>query len=338
VTTRTLERIAERSGCQIVGDELVGFKYIAHVLESLEKDGSYGTVRGHSRDLILAAEESHGVLLTPEIRDKDAAGGALLLCELLGQLQSRGQHLPEYLDRLILESGNYRNASRGVVMRGIQGVQHLAGMMQSLRSAPPGEFDGMKVVRATDFLDGSHGPIRSESERLSRNLLIYDFEAARVIIRPSGTEPKAKIYVELECGKVAGASSRAAGVARANRLGDAVLQDCIHRIGYRLSASALLLPDNVDLELKRDFDSSLRLDVQGAAERSSQDPSWDLAAWLRERLEPYGAGADPLEGTAPAVAHMLNELAAAAGPETGDVLRSLEHNVRAQIQPAAWFF
>jgi hypothetical protein len=186
------------------------------------------------------------------------------------------------------------------------------------------------------LLDGSHGPIRSESERLSRNLLIYEFEAARVVVRPSGTEPKAKIYVELECGKVAGASDRAAGAARANRLGEAVLQDCIHRIGYRLSASALLLPDSVDLELKREFDSSLRLDLGGAAERSLQDPAWDFAAWLRERLEPYGSGADPLEGTAPAVAHLLNELAAAADPGAADVLRSLGQKVRARIPPAAW--
>jgi phosphomannomutase len=198
VTTRMISRIAEMVGCALVPDLLVGFKYIAHVLLSLEREGRYGGVHASPADLVLAGEESHGILLTPEIRDKDAAGGALILCELVAQLRARDRYLPEYLDSLSLECGNYQNAARSIVMRGIRGSQMLAQMMQSLRDHPPAALGGAPVLRSRDFLSEEHGPLRGDTERLSRNLLAYDLDSAQVVVRPSGTEPKAKIYVDFE--------------------------------------------------------------------------------------------------------------------------------------------
>lgn len=335
VTTRMIERIAQRAGCRLVPDLLVGFKYIAHVLHSLESGNRYGDVSGSHLELVLAAEESHGVLLTPSIRDKDAAGGAVILCELLAVLQARGQHLPEYLDTLSASCGNYHNVSRSIVMRGIQGVKNLASMMQSLRAAPPVAFLGRPVIAAQDLLDPQHGPLRSESERLSRNMLIYELEAARVVIRPSGTEPKAKVYVDLE-GEKAGAASRAQGAEMARSLAEAVLADCIGRIGYQLSPSALLLPDAVDLELKRSFDTSFRADLAAQAEwLATQDQAAQLA-WLRKKLEKFGSGADPIEATSAALEHLLERLALEAPALLGAMWRSLAGAVKQAVAPAAW--
>ncbi|MCP5110801.1 MAG: phospho-sugar mutase, partial [bacterium] len=121
VTSRTLDDICRRGGCQIVPDLLVGFKYIAEVLGSIERTGEYDGVTGTLTDMVMAGEESHGLLFTPEIRDKDAAAAALLLCELASKLASRGGTLPEYLDRVVLECGNFVNVARSIVLRGIPG-------------------------------------------------------------------------------------------------------------------------------------------------------------------------------------------------------------------------
>jgi phosphoglucomutase len=335
VTSRMIERIAQRAGCSLAPDLLVGFKYIAHVLHALETEGRYGEVAASHLDLVLAAEESHGVLLTPGIRDKDAAGGAVILCELLAGLQARGQSLPEYLDALSAACGNYHNVSRSIVMRGIQGVKNLADMMRSLRAAPPAAFGGMPVLHATDLLDPQHGPLRSESERLSRNMLIYELEAARVVIRPSGTEPKAKVYVDLE-GEKAGAAGRARGAEMARTLAEAVLADCIGRIGYRLSPSALLLPDAVDLELKRSFDASFRADLAAQAAWFATQPPAGQLAWLRKRLEKFGSGADPIEATRAALVHLLGDLALESPAPAGETWRSLAAAVEDAVPPTAW--
>ena len=217
VTTRTLRRIAERAGCRIVGDLLVGFKYIAHVLDCLEREGRYEDISAVPSDLVMAGEESHGVLLTPAIRDKDAAGGALVLCELVAQLRARGRLLTDYLDAFELECGNHQNAARSIVMKGIRGATLLAEMMRSLREQPPAELGGMPVLRARDLLAPEFGPLRSDTERLSRNFLVYDLEAAQIVVRPSGTEPKAKIYVDVEGSKLPGAAATAPRRLRAIR-------------------------------------------------------------------------------------------------------------------------
>jgi phosphoglucomutase len=310
VTTRTLTRIAERCGCRIVGDLLVGFKYIAHVLHLLETEGRYGDVAAAPSDLIMAGEESHGVLLTPAIRDKDAAGGALVLCELASQLRAGGRLLTDYLDALELECGNYQNAARSIVMKGIRGAALLAEMMGSLRQHPPAEFGGMPVVRARDLLSPEYGPLRSETERLSRNFLIYELEAAQVVVRPSGTEPKAKVYVDVEGARLPGeaAHNRAAAAQFAGDLALRIATECVARVGYHLSPSAALLPDHIDLDLKAAFDTSFRADLIAASGTLCSLAPEEQLSWLRRRLAPYGSGSDPLESTGTAVAHLVRTL------------------------------
>ena len=310
VTTRTLRRIAERAGCRIVGDLLVGFKYIAYVLDCLEREGRYEDISAVPSDLVMAGEESHGVLLTPAIRDKDAAGGALVLCELVAQLRARGRLLTDYLDAFELECGNHQNAARSIVMKGIRGAALLAEMMRSLRDQPPAELGGMPVLRARDLLAPEFGPLRSDTERLSRNFLVYDLEAAQIVVRPSGTEPKAKIYVDVEGSRLPGAAAtaRAASAQFAAGLAARIAAECIARVGYHLSPSAALLPDHIDLDLKAAFDTGFRADLIAAAETLRSLPPAGQLAWLRRTLAPYGSGSDPLASAGPAVSHLVRTL------------------------------
>jgi phosphoglucomutase/phosphomannomutase len=338
VTTRMLHRIADLSGCSIVPDLLVGFKYIAYVLHCLERDGCYEGIHASAGDLVLAGEESHGVLLTPKIRDKDAAGGALVLCELLSQLRAQNKYLPEYLDTLALQCGNYVNVARSVVMRGIRGSELLARMMRSLREDPPVAFDGMPVLQIQDFLSDEHGPLRSDTERLSRNLLVYRLEKSQVVVRPSGTEPKAKVYVDVEGAKLADARNRKKAADYAKHLAADVVDQCVGRIGFHLSPSANLLPDYVDLDLKDLFGKGFPNDLLAAADRLSHQSPAELLAWLRERLAPYSAGADPLDATAPAVTRLLGDMADEVhNPAIKGALHALQQTVEeAPAAPVEW--
>jgi phosphoglucomutase/phosphomannomutase len=314
VTTRTIANIAQRAGCQIVGDLLVGFKYIADVLYQLEITGRFQEIDAAPSSLVMAGEESHGVLMTPEIRDKDAAGGALILCEVLSQLRAKGQLLTGYLDALALECGNHQNAARSIVMKGIKGVGLLADMMRSLREKPPTAFGGQPILRSRDLLATEFGPLRSDTERLSRNFLVYETAAAQIVVRPSGTEPKAKIYVDVEGAKLPGAAagSRPEAARFARNLAGAVSDDCIGRIGYKLSDSAALLPDYVDLDLKAGFDRDFTPELnRKVPELVGMTPEAQLA-WHRERLAAFGAGSDPLATAGPALSHLLKTLGAGA--------------------------
>jgi phosphoglucomutase len=337
VTTRMLQNIAQQSGCAIVPDLLVGFKYIANVLLCLERDGQFEGVVARASDLILAGEESHGVLLTPLIRDKDAAGGALVLCELVSQLRMEGRRLPEYLDALAMACGNYQNLARSVVMRGIRGATLLERMMRSLREQPPQEFGGMPVLRRRDLLSPEHGPILSETDRLSRNFLVFELEQAQIVVRPSGTEPKAKIYVDVEGAKLPGVLDRPGAAAFARRLAEKVLDDCIGRIGFHLSTNAHMLPDYLDLDLKADFDKSFRGDLVTALGKLSGQTETKQIEWLRERLKPYGGGSDPLGPTAATLDALFDELSGEAGSAAErETLQSLKRAVAAARTPVDW--
>lgn len=200
VTTSLVTRIARHFKAQIVDDLLVGFKYIADVLWHLEQEGAYGDVKGTPDDFVLAVEESHGVLTTPHIRDKDAAGAALLMAELALDQKRRHQTVVNYLERLACEFGYFRNEGVSVFMRGLEGKQQMARMMDRLRKTPPHTIAGLEVTEFEDLRDenGRFGPLKGATDAASRNVLVFRCgERARVVLRPSGTEPKAKMYLEV---------------------------------------------------------------------------------------------------------------------------------------------
>jgi phosphoglucomutase/phosphomannomutase len=199
VTTGQVTRIARHFKAQVVEDLLVGFKYIADVLWHMEEDGAYEEVRGTPDDFVIACEESHGILVTPRIRDKDAAGAALLLAELALDQKRKGLTVLDLLDYLNKQFGYFRNEGVTVAMTGLQGKQDMARMLDALRATPPKQIGGLKVTGFEDLRDegGRMGPLKGATDAASRNFLIIRLgDRARVVLRPSGTEPKAKTYVE----------------------------------------------------------------------------------------------------------------------------------------------
>lgn len=208
VTSSLVDTVARAGGAEVVGDLLVGFKYVAEALRILEEEGSYRGIRADEVEFAAGIEESNGCLLTTAMRDKCAAGGALLLAEAAAAAKAQGRTLVDVLDQLKLEHGYIVNTQINVRFPGATGQAGMQRLLDGLRSTPPTALCGRQVVQFTDHRDpnGRFGPIRSATDAASRNVLVFTLgagscdEGARVILRPSGTEPKLKVYVEL-CGQ-----------------------------------------------------------------------------------------------------------------------------------------
>lgn len=208
VTTRLLGAIvARRNASQraegsdagepawIVDDLLVGIKHIAAVIDTLERTGRYEQVSGRPTDVVFAAEESHGVMLTPRVREKDAAPAGLLLATLSARLRGQGRNLVDYYCDVLEDVGAHADAARAVVLPGVQGATDRDRLMTSLRHEPPRHVAGQPVTRIVDYWNVEHcGPFLSETDRRARNLLCFQTPTGTVIIRPSGTEPTIKLY------------------------------------------------------------------------------------------------------------------------------------------------
>jgi phosphoglucomutase len=200
VTTSMVGRIARSFNTQIVENLLVGFKYIADVIWHLESSGSYEDVQGTPADFVLGAEESHGLQTTPEVRDKDAGGAAVLLAEMALEQKRQGRTVPQYLEALSRQYGYYRNEVLNIIMTGIEGKSNMVRMLDALRTNPPKTIGGLAVTSFEDLRDpnGRLGPIKGATDAASRNFLIFRIgDLAKVVLRPSGTEPKAKAYLEI---------------------------------------------------------------------------------------------------------------------------------------------
>jgi phosphoglucomutase len=249
VTTSLVTRIARHFKAQIVNNLLVGFKYHADVLWHLEKEGAYEDVRGTPEDFVIATEESHGILVTPHIRDKDAGGAALLMAELALAQKRQGRTVLDYLEALFRQFGYFRNEGVPVVMTGILGKKNMGRMLDALRADPPREIAGLAVTAFEDLRDpnGRMGSIKGATDYAARNFLIFRLgERGKVVLRPSGTEPKAKAYLEV-CSPPcpAGASAEAwQKTCRevdelARRVTRDFLRQALGRIGLDLSAAGI---------------------------------------------------------------------------------------------------
>jgi phosphoglucomutase/phosphomannomutase len=173
---------------------------MAEVVRQLEDTGSYEDVQATPADLILATEESHGVMTMPEIRDKDSACGCLLLAELALDEKRNGRTVVDRLELLARQFGYFRNELINIVMTGIEGQRDMALMLDRLRAEPPRSIGGLAVTQFEDLRDpeGRMGPVKGATDAAGRNVLIFRLgEMGSVVLRPSGTEPKAKAYIEV---------------------------------------------------------------------------------------------------------------------------------------------
>lgn len=200
VTTSMIARICRHFKTQVIHDLLVGFKYVADVLWKLESEGHYEEVYGGTKDFVIATEESHGILATDKIRDKDAGIAALIFAEW-GLEQFRNNKTPlQYLNWMFESFGYYRNVGIPIALPGIEGKTLMLKMLQQLRTNPPRQIGGLAVTAFKDFQDANStlGPIKGSTDLASRNVLVFTCgDTAKLTLRPSGTEPKAKIYLEI---------------------------------------------------------------------------------------------------------------------------------------------
>ena len=309
VTTDLMARIAESFGAQVIGNLLVGFKYVGDILDHLERTGQFDGLKAQLEDFVLAAEESHGLLVTPEVRDKDAAGAAVVLAELTSELKEQGSSLYRYLIETYKRYGYHRNFLRSTIMQGAAGTAAIAKIQQDLRTNPPASMGGLKVVSAADYWDeGVFGPFKSETDRSSRNLLTITMEGGlRATIRPSGTEPKNKVYIEKRSDPVGADASDERFWEVRRKVDDEVLafsnsfmKSMLALIDVELPDYALEISDLVSLENKCHFAEKFipAFESQAQALVNSETTAQSVNEWIDAQLAAYGPDARLLVGKA----------------------------------------
>ena len=191
VTTEMARKVAEVNGLKCF-DTFTGFKFLAQKKDQLESSGE-GSV-------IMSYEESYGYMLGSFVRDKDAVTAAVALTEMAAYYAGKGMTLYDALMALYEKYGNYGERTLNLVMPGLDGLKKMADLMAGLRANPPKEVGGETVVQWKDYLDGSLVdaaiPYKVTMELSGSNVLRYELaDGTSVIIRPSGTEPKVKVYI-----------------------------------------------------------------------------------------------------------------------------------------------
>ncbi|MDR0862810.1 MAG: phospho-sugar mutase [Oscillospiraceae bacterium] len=191
VTTEMARRVAEMNGVCCI-DTFTGFKFMAERKNALESSGE--------GNVIFSYEESYGYMLGDFVRDKDAVTASLLLTEMAAWYRSRGMTLEDALAALFEKYGYYAERTVNLVMPGLDGMARMKALMQSLRGTPPLEIAGVSVVSRRDYDAGTEFVVATgettELELRGSNVLRYDLEGGTtVLVRPSGTEPKIKVYI-----------------------------------------------------------------------------------------------------------------------------------------------
>ena len=196
VTTSLMQKIALENGVQCIGDLLVGFKYIADEMNKIEKEGKID-------DFIFGAEESHGYLTGNYARDKDAACAAIWLCEHAAELKKQQKTLLDDLNDIYSTYGYCHNYLTEIRLLGAKGMEQISLIMDHLRDTKIESFDNFHVKERLDRRRGDPQPHLSKTDTSARNMLIYYIDdlpqtaGIKLTVRPSGTEPKIKMYFEV---------------------------------------------------------------------------------------------------------------------------------------------
>ena len=181
VSTPLADLVAKHYGVEL-RHTLTGFKWIGDQIAQLE-------AHGEEERFIFGFEESYGYLAGSYVRDKDAIVGSMLICEMAAYYRSIGSSIKQRLEEIYAQYGRFLNKVDSYEFDGLSGMDKMAGIMNTLRTNPPVEFAGRKVISLTDY----NKP--EETGLPKANVLIFGLEdGATVVVRPSGTEPKIKTY------------------------------------------------------------------------------------------------------------------------------------------------
>lgn len=190
VTTNLTDAIAKDYGVELI-ECLTGFKYIGQKIREFEESGK-GTY-------LFGFEESYGCLIGTYARDKDAVVASMALCEAAAYYRTLGKTLWDVMVEMYERYGYYRDGIKSVTMKGIEGLGKIASIIEKLRNDPPTEIAGRKVLEIRDYsldtiTDTRTGAVRPSGLPKS-NVLYYDLGNGEwLCVRPSGTEPKIKLY------------------------------------------------------------------------------------------------------------------------------------------------
>ena len=192
VSTEMANKIAEENGI-VIHSVLTGFKFIGEVIKNYEAEGKFG-------GFLLGFEESYGYLLGSYARDKDAVEGSMMILEMTAYYKKRGMTLSDALAELYKTYGLYAEKTIDIYMEGLDGIENRKKVMQNLRNNTPASIGGVAVKSAGDYKtsevrDLESGEISTTGQPAS-DVLYYTLKNEdKIIVRPSGTEPKIKIYL-----------------------------------------------------------------------------------------------------------------------------------------------
>lgn len=192
VTTKLINKLCEKYGCELK-NVLTGFKYIGEVILNLEK-------KHEENRYLFGFEESYGYLSGTYVRDKDAVVASMLVCEMAAYYKKQGKSLAEVIDGLYEEFGYYLNQTYSFEFDGAAGMQKMSDIMTAVRDNTPKNIAGYDVVKVSDYLlrketDVATGSVTDIDLPKSNVIALHLADDNAVIIRPSGTEPKIKLYI-----------------------------------------------------------------------------------------------------------------------------------------------
>ena len=192
VSSRLCTKIAAKYGCEY-RDVLTGFKFIGEQIGLLEE-------ANQTERFVFGFEESYGYLSGSFVRDKDAVIASMLICEMTAYYKSKGKNLIEVLDGLYKEHGCFLCSQKSFTFEGQSGLAHIGTLMESLRSNPPKDANGVSVIGIKDYKTSKAYNFESNTETEitlpKSNVITFELEdGCSFIARPSGTEPKIKFYL-----------------------------------------------------------------------------------------------------------------------------------------------
>ncbi len=190
VTTAMVDAVANKYGVKLES-VLTGFKFIGGVIADLEE-------QNRVEDYLLGFEESYGYLLGEYVRDKDAISAVMLICDMAACYKEQGKTLVDVLEEMFKEFGYYENKTITFAFEGASGLEKMTGIMEKLRNDPPEEVAGASVTEISDYkLSVTKNKEGETPITLPKsNVLGYKLgDGCSFLVRPSGTEPKLKIYM-----------------------------------------------------------------------------------------------------------------------------------------------